>query len=161
MHGVRKARIEAGEHLMITGMGVVGQLVLRICSSLGAETRIAADPVPERLGIADKAGATHTVDPLAAEAGARISDATTGRGVDVVIEASGYPDVLPLLIESCRIGGRIMLLGSIWHRKVEIDFMDFHEKELTMTGCHQPKCPIVPTPHFRGPSNTTGLRSFR
>ena len=41
-----------------------------------------------------------------------------------------------------------MLLGSIWHRKVEIDFMDFHEKELTMTGCHQPKCPIVPTPAF-------------
>ena len=47
-----------------------------------------------------------------------------------------------------RIGGRIMLLGSIWHRTVEIDFMSFHEKELTLVGCHQPKCPTTATPAF-------------
>ena len=45
-----------------------------------------------------------------------------------------------------RIGGRIMALGSIWHRKVEVDFMDFHQKELTLVGCHQPKCPTTATP---------------
>jgi threonine dehydrogenase-like Zn-dependent dehydrogenase len=31
---------------------------------------------------------------------------------------------------------------------VEIDFMDFHLKELTLKGCHQPKCPVHPTAMF-------------
>ncbi|MBT5874277.1 MAG: zinc-binding alcohol dehydrogenase [Candidatus Latescibacteria bacterium] len=148
MHGVRKAKIEAGEHLLITGMGVVGQLVLRICRHLGTETTVAADLVNERLEIAASGGATQIVNPSETELAAIMGRVTNGRGVDVVVEASGYPDVLPPLFGICRIGGRIMLLGSIWHRKVEIDFMDLHEKELSLVGCHQPKCPIHATPAF-------------
>ena len=33
--------------------------------------------------------------------------------------------------------------------KIGVDFMDFHEKELTLVGCHQPKCPTSETPYFR------------
>lgn len=148
MHGVRKAKIEAGEHLLITGMGVVGQLVLRICRHLGTETILAADLVNERLAMAASGGATHVVNPRQMDLAATVGTVTDGRGVDVVVEASGYPDVLPQLFDVCRIGARIMLLGSIWHRKVEIDFMDFHEKELSLVGCHQPKCPIQATPAY-------------
>lgn len=148
MHGVRKARIELGEYVLVTGMGVVGQLVLRLAAGTGAEALMAVDLVDERLKKAAEGGATHTLNPRKADLKADIERITGGRWLDVVIEASGYPDVLPVVFDLCRIGGRIMLLGSIWHRKVELDLMDFHLKELSLVGCHQPKCPIHPTSVF-------------
>ena len=30
-----------------------------------------------------------------------------------------------------------------------VDFMDFHLKELTLMGCHQPKCPTSESPYYR------------
>ncbi len=36
MHGVRKARVELGEYALITGMGLVGQLALRLVGHAGA-----------------------------------------------------------------------------------------------------------------------------
>lgn len=145
MHGVRKARIELGEHVMITGMGLVGQLALRLASGVRSETLIAVDFVDQRLNRAKEGGATHTLNPRSVDLMEEVRRITGGRGLDTVIEASGYPDALPQIFDLCRLGGRIVLLGSIWRRKVEIDFMDFHLKELTLIGCHQPKCPIHPT----------------
>ena len=145
MHGVRKARIELGEFALINGLGLVGQLVLRLTSGTGAEALIAADLVDERLKKAVEGGATHTFNPGTVDLKAGVERVTGGRWLDVTVEASGYPDALPPIFDLSRIGGRIMLLGSIWHRRVEVDFMGFHEKELTLVGCHQPKCPVHPT----------------
>lgn len=148
MHGVRKAKIELGEFAAVTGMGLVGQLALQLAARSGCELLAAVDPVPGRLETAAARGATHLLDPGRCDLRAEMESITGGRGLDVIIEASGYPEVLPGAFDMARIGGRIMLLGSIWHRTVEIDFMDFHEKELTLVGCHQPKCPTTATPAF-------------
>ena len=145
MHGVRKARLELGEYVAITGMGLVGQLALQLAARSGCERLIAVDLSAVRLEIASRSGATHTLqadDDLPS----RVAAITHDRGLDAAIEASGYPDILPVLFDMARIGGRIMALGSIWHRKVEVDFMDFHQKELILVGCHQPKCPTTATP---------------
>lgn len=148
MHGLRKARIELGEHALISGMGLVGQLALRLAAGMHSETLIAVDLVDERLQKALQGGATHSVNPRTTNLKEEVDRTTGSRGLDVVIEASGYPDILPRIFDMCRIGGRIILLGSIWNRKVDIDFMDFHLRELTLMGCHQPKCPIHPTGLF-------------
>jgi 2-desacetyl-2-hydroxyethyl bacteriochlorophyllide A dehydrogenase len=148
MHGVRKARIELGEYALITGMGLVGQLALRLAAGTGAEALIAADLVDERLKKAKEGGATLTFNPKKVDLRVEVERATGGRWLDVTVEASGYPDILPAIFDLSRIGGRVVLLGSIWRRKVEIDFMDFHLKELLLVGCHQPKCPIHPTGLF-------------
>lgn len=145
MHGVRKARLELGEFAAITGMGLVGQLALQLAARSGCELLVAVDLSAARLETAAASGATHTLlagDDLPA----RVAAITDDRGLDVAIEASGYPEILPALFDMARIGGRIMALGSIWHRRVEVDFMDFHQKELTLVGCHQPKCPTTATP---------------
>lgn len=148
MHGIRKARIELGEHAAITGMGLVGQLALQLASHTGCETLTAIDPIEQRLEIAKENSATHGLNPTGGNLAEEIRKITNGRGLDVIVEASGYPQILPMVFELARIGGRIMLLGSIWHRKIEVDFMEFHLKELTLTGCHQPKCPTTETPYF-------------
>jgi 2-desacetyl-2-hydroxyethyl bacteriochlorophyllide A dehydrogenase len=148
MHGVRKARIELGEFAAITGMGLVGQLALQLAAGTGCELLIAIDLSDFRLSTAQAAGATHILNPGRCDLRQEVQRITEGRGLDVIIEASGYPELLPIAFDMARIGGRIMALGSIWHRKVEVDFMPFHEKELTLAGCHQPKCPTVATPAF-------------
>ncbi len=148
MHGVRKARIELGEFACITGMGLVGQLALQLASQTGAEVLVAVDLSDPRLEVAKASGATHTLNPSRCDLSAEVKSITDERGLDVTIEASGYPELLPIAFDMARIGGRIMALGSIWHRKIEVDFMDFHLKELTLVGCHQPKCPTVATPAF-------------
>ena len=148
MHGVRKARIELGEFACITGMGLVGQLALQLAAQTGAELLFAIDLSEPRLEAARASGATHVLNPRRCDLRSEVDTITEGRGLDVTIEASGYPDLLPIAFDMARIGGRIMALGSIWHRKVEVDFMDFHLKELTLVGCHQPKCPTVATPAF-------------
>lgn len=148
MHGVRKARIELGEFACITGMGLVGQLALQLAAQTGAELLIAIDLSDPRLEVEKASGATHVLSPNRCDVRSEVENITAGRGLDVTIEASGYPELLPIAFDMARIGGRIMALGSIWHRKIEVDFMDFHLKELTLVGCHQPKCPTVATPAF-------------
>ncbi len=148
MHGVRKARMQLGEFVAITGMGAVGQLALQLAAQTGCELLIAIDLIDRRLEVAKASGASHVLNPSRCDLREEVAQITDGRGLDVIIEASGYPDVLPIAFDMARIGGRIMALGSIWHRKVEVDFMPFHEKELTLIGCHQPKCPTVATPAF-------------
>jgi len=148
IHGVRKARIELGEFAAITGMGLVGQLALQLASKTGCEALIAIDPCDARLKTASKFGATHILNPDRPGFKSEINAITGNRGLDVTIEASGYPQALLYIFDLSRIGGRIVQLGSIWHRIVEVDFMDFHLKELTLTGCHQPKCPTAETAYF-------------
>lgn len=148
MHGVRKARIELGEFVAITGMGLVGQLALQLASKVGSEALIAIDPCDARLRMAEKLGATHALNPDGSDFKAEVNSITGNHGLDVTIEASGYPEALLYIFELSRIGGRIVQLGSIWHRIVEVDFMDFHLKELTLAGCHQPKCPTAETAYF-------------
>lgn len=148
IHGVRKAKIELGEYVSITGMGLVGQLALQLALKNGYEAIIAFDLCSARLKKAAEHGATHTLNPDEDDLKIAIKKITEDRGLDITIEASGYPDALLYIFDLSRIGGRIVQLGSIWHRIVEVDFMDFHLKELTLIGCHQPKCPINETYYF-------------
>jgi len=148
IHGVRKAKIELGEFVAISGMGLVGQLALQLASQTGNEALIAIDLCDMRLQVAKECGATHILNPKSCDVKSEVNQITRGRGLDVTIEASGYPQALLSAFDLARIGGRIMALGSIWHRKVEVDFMPFHEKELTLIGCHQPKCPTAETIYF-------------
>jgi len=147
MHGVRKAKIELVEFAAVTGMGLVGQLALQLASQTGCESLVAIDLSDMRLQVASEC-ATHTMNPNTCDLKSEINEITNARGLDVIIEASGYPQALLTAFDLARIGGRIMLLGSIWHRKIEVDFMPFHEKELTLVGCHQPKCPTAETIYF-------------
>lgn len=148
LHGVRKAKVELGEYVAITGMGLVGQLTLQLVAQTGCEALIAVDLSDFRLSVAHQQGATHVLNPRAGDLSEQICKLTSGRGLDCIMEASGYPELLPLLFDLLRIGGRLLLLGSIWHRKVHIDLMPFHLKELTLISAHQPKCPVVETPYF-------------
>ena len=108
MHGVRKARIELGEFAAITGMGLVGQLALQLAAQTGAELLFAIDLSDSRLEVAKASRATHVLNPNRCDLRSEVDRITEGRGLDVIIEASGYPELLPVAFDMARIGGRIM-----------------------------------------------------
>ncbi|AFL54008.1 threonine dehydrogenase-like Zn-dependent dehydrogenase [Sinorhizobium fredii] len=80
--------IEPGDTIAIWGCGPVGQMAIRSAFLLGAERVIAVDTVPERLRLAETAGAV-TLDYMQEDIYDRIMEMTHGRGADACIDAVG------------------------------------------------------------------------
>ena len=80
--------IKPGDVIAIWGCGPVGQFAIRSAFMLGAERVIAIDTVPERLELAQKAGA-ETLDFHKVDVYEAIQSMTKGRGADACIDAVG------------------------------------------------------------------------
>ena len=148
IYGIERANLRLGDYVAIIGMGVVGQLALQLARYTGCESLVAIELEAKRLEIAKKAGATHTVNSNNGDLEKRIRKITGGRGIDTVIEASGASSAMMLALDMARAGGKVMLLGTPWNRKIEVDFFKLHLKELEVIGCHQPRCPKIETSYF-------------
>jgi threonine dehydrogenase-like Zn-dependent dehydrogenase len=80
--------IQPGDTIAIWGCGPVGQFAIRSAFLLGAERVLAIDTVPERLALAEEAGAI-TIDFKDEDVYERIQELTQGRGADACIDAVG------------------------------------------------------------------------
>ncbi|MDK1389152.1 putative zinc-binding alcohol dehydrogenase [Ensifer psoraleae] len=80
--------IKPADTIAIWGCGPVGQMAIRSAFLLGAERVIAVDTVPERLRLAETAGAM-TLDFMQEDIYDRIMEITHGRGADACIDAVG------------------------------------------------------------------------
>ena len=83
------ADIEAGDTVVVTGLGPIGQMSTRIARHLGAGRVIGIDNVPERLAMAQRNGIEVINFDEVDDVPAAIIDMTHGRGADSVIEAVG------------------------------------------------------------------------
>jgi threonine dehydrogenase-like Zn-dependent dehydrogenase len=107
LQGIRKARIKPGESVLVLGQGLIGQLANRLSRLAGGAPIVAVArsraKAPEALG---KGGADRflTVEELNREG--------VGEGFDVVIEATGGPNILPYASSLARAGGRVIGLGT-------------------------------------------------
>src|SRR5579863_1986793 len=89
MHGVRRAEVQLGETAVVIGLGLVGQLVVRLLIAAGIQV-VGIDPVAERCRLAEKAGVAirgkpDELDAIAAELG----EITNGRGADHLFLTAG------------------------------------------------------------------------
>ncbi len=142
LHGHRVARPELGEAVVVTGMGIVGQLAASFARLSGAVPVIAMDLDEFRLQKARERGVDVCINPEketdVAEAVRRYCVAD---GADLVIEATGVPSVYPMALTLPRLGGRLLALGSP-RGSVEVSFFaEVHLREVTILGAHQPKTP--------------------
>ncbi len=86
--GAEFCEIKGGETIAVFGCGPVAQFSIRSAFLLGAERVIAIDTVPERLRMAEAAGAI-TIDFMKEDVYERIQELTHGRGADACIDAVG------------------------------------------------------------------------
>src|SRR5258707_14615009 len=105
--------IAHGDTVMVIGCGAVGLAAVQGARLAGAGAIIAVDTDPPKLVLASRMGATHGVDASKEDAVAAARRETSGRGVDVVIEAAGSAPAVRLTPEAVRPGGHVIWLGKI------------------------------------------------
>jgi threonine dehydrogenase-like Zn-dependent dehydrogenase len=88
-----------GETVLLSGLGVVGLLVLQALRRAGVADVIAVDALPRRRALARRLGATLTLAPQE-DVVSQVLAFTDGRGADLAIEVSGAPAALGPAIEA-------------------------------------------------------------
>jgi len=97
--------------LAIYGAGTQGILMLSLARLLGYRDIAVVESNPARLQVAEKLGASLTVNPTQEDPAETIRKWTKGRGVDIGIDAAGVTATRANLVHAVRKGGEILLLG--------------------------------------------------
>lgn len=102
----------SGSSIAIFGVGGIGLHACMAAACAGCAPIIAIDPNPQRRALAVLFGATHVLDPTAAEPVAAVRALVPG-GVDAAVEASGSPLAMRQAMEGCRArGGHAVVIGN-------------------------------------------------
>ncbi|MEM1589346.1 MAG: zinc-binding dehydrogenase [Candidatus Bathyarchaeia archaeon] len=111
-HALRRARINAGETVVVYGVGGVGIHAVQLAAKVfGAGKVIAVDVSEEKLKAARKVGADEIVNAHEEKPAERIKEITGGRLSDVVLDFVGLKDTIEEAINCAGKGGRILLVG--------------------------------------------------
>jgi len=110
---VEKGGVE-GDAVAVIGCGPIGQFAISFSKILGADIVIGIDVNEKRLDIAKKMGATYVINPQREALIERVKEVTEnyGRGVGVVIDASGNAEAMKEAFTYLRVGGRFVILGQ-------------------------------------------------
>jgi len=112
LHAVRLASVEAGDTALVVGAGMIGLLLVQVLANAGCSRIFVSDLDQSRLALAETVGATDVVaaDRNTAEA---VLEHTSGRGINVAIEAVGRTETVQASIDSVRKGGTVVLVGNV------------------------------------------------
>jgi len=128
-----RAKLRAGETVLIHGIGGgVALAALQLAKLVGAEV-IVTSSSDEKLARAKDLGADHKVNYEVADVAQRVSEITSGRGVDVVFDTVGAP-TWPVDFSSVRRGGRIVLCGVTSGSTAQTDLRKLYWNQLTILG---------------------------
>jgi len=114
--GLDKAEVGWGDTVVVQGAGGLGLNAVAAATERGAET-IVIDGVENRLDLAERFGADHTIDLRTYDSvekrADRVDELTDGQGADVGVEVAGVPDAFAEGIELLRPGARYLEMGNV------------------------------------------------
>ena len=131
-HAVARGRVSADDSVAIFGCGGVGLGAIAASSSRSART-ICVDVDDDKLELAKRAGASHTINSQREPMHDRLLEFTEGRGPDVVIEAVGSPATFRAAVEEAAFTGRVVYIGYA-KEPVSYETRLFVQKELDIIG---------------------------
>lgn len=102
IHALSLAKIKLGGTVAVLGTGPIGLLAIQLALASGAHAIYATEPIPERRAMAHSTGATAICDPTTSDPVEWLKEQTSGRGVDVVIEAAWGEDTVAQAIEMAK-----------------------------------------------------------
>jgi len=100
-----------GEDVLITGAGPIGLMSVAIARHAGARHVVISDKNPYRLQLAQRMGATRTVDVRTESLAEVASELGMKEGFDVGLEMSGSSKALDDMLSAMCHGGKIAMLG--------------------------------------------------
>lgn len=110
-NGVLDASLPLGADVVVSGLGVIGQLVVRLLKRNGARTVVGVDRIAMRREQAIAGGATHVLDPAEDKVAETVRGLTGGRGADAVIEVSGAAPALHEAIRTAGYNGTVIAMS--------------------------------------------------
>jgi L-iditol 2-dehydrogenase len=138
VHAQARAAIQPGESVVILGAGgAIGLMHLQMTLHTGASQAIAVDLSLARLELAERLGATTSIQAPQPALLDQILDLTEGYGADVVIECAGTAETWLQAVELVRKGGRVVWFGGLpGGTTLTLDPHKIHYGELTLLGTH-------------------------
>ena len=108
----QRANLQAGETLLVLGAaGGVGLAAVELGKAMGARV-IAAASSPEKLQIAQQAGADDLIDYSDGELKEKVKTLTEGKGADVIYDPVGGP-MFDQCMRCINWGGRVLIVGFV------------------------------------------------
>ena len=131
-HAAERGLVCSSDKVAVLGCGIVGLGAVLGSSVRGGEV-IAVDIDDRKLGIAQKAGATHVINSTKVDLHEALRELTSGDGPDVVIEAVGLAETFRAAVEEVTFTGRVVYIGYT-KSPVEYETKLFVQKELDILG---------------------------
>jgi len=133
LHAVRRSPPQLNDSVVVVGAGMIGLALVQALSKTGCGLIIAVDVAEDRLVLADKSGATHTINAGKENTLGKVLALTNGHGADVAFEAVGTLPTVDLTLRCLRKGGTATLVGNV-SPKVEFPLQIAVTRELTIYG---------------------------
>jgi (R,R)-butanediol dehydrogenase/meso-butanediol dehydrogenase/diacetyl reductase len=130
-HDVARAKVKAGDRVVVFGGGPIGCLIALVCRHRGAELRV-AEINPFRIEMLRRLG-LETIGPDQRDVLSIVRDWTGGEGADMSFEVSGSPDAMGLATEVVRVWGTVNVI-AIHAEPVPVRLYSVFARELTMIG---------------------------
>jgi len=129
--------ITLGRSAAVLGLGIIGQFALRCLIAAGASPVVGIDAVPMRRQAALAAGADYVIDPSAGNSRQQLAEFLGSRGAEIVADATGVPDAVPMAMSLAADAGQVVVVGSPRGLAKEVNFYDdLHRRYLEVTGAH-------------------------
>ncbi|MBY6678033.1 zinc-binding dehydrogenase [Rhodococcus sp. BP-332] len=128
---MRAGNVNASDVLVVLGAGPIGLGVVAGAAALGATT-IVVEPSDARRAAALELGAAQAVTPEDVERVLR--EESRGRGADVVVEATGRPEVMATALELAGHRARLVYIGIDVGRSAPAKLGLIQSKELDIRG---------------------------
>src|SRR6516162_9850665 len=131
MHGVRRTEVQLGDTACVIGLGLVGQLAVRLLIAARVRT-VGVDVIEERCRLAEKAGAVLCAAPTDEGMAAlrqALAELTDGRGADHVLLAAGGSSNGPVEAAAslARDRARVVDIGKT---RLDLPWNAYYDKEL-------------------------------
>jgi predicted dehydrogenase/threonine dehydrogenase-like Zn-dependent dehydrogenase len=131
MQGVRRAEVQLGDAACVIGLGLVGQLVVRLLIAAGVRV-VGLDTIEDRCRLAEKAGALACAAPTPEGVDAvqqALAEITDGRGADHILLAAGGSSNGPVEVAArlARDRARVVDIGKT---RLDLPWNAYYDKEL-------------------------------
>src|SRR5438034_6143703 len=91
-----RAAVTLGRSAAVLGLGIIGQFTLRCLLAARASPVVGVDSVKMRRAAALAAGADHVIDATSGDAREQLDQVLGTRGAEIVADATGVPDAVPV-----------------------------------------------------------------
>jgi len=111
IYALQQADSVLGKRVAVLSQGAIGLAFAQLMAQAGARQVIVTDILDNRLDVARKIGATHTINAAKEDVLSAITDITNGEMIDIAVEACGRPETCNQVFQILKMQGQAILFG--------------------------------------------------